>query len=101
MWRRVIDTPKSGRGRIVRMTEALVDALRRHKRSAHARWVFTNPAGEPPSDRTLRLRLQRVSRMAGVKGQGGGVHRERAIRCRGLAPLGRVRPLEGPLSARA
>ena len=88
MWRRIIDTPKSGRGRIVPMTKALVDALRGHKRSAHARWVFTNPAGEPPSYRTLRLWLQRVCRKAGAVGEGGGVHVLRHTFCSHLAMRG-------------
>ncbi len=88
MWRRVIDTPKSGRGRSLPMTKALADALRRHKRSARARWVFTNPVGEPPSYRTLRLWLQRVCRKAGAAGQGGRVHVLRHTFCSHLAMRG-------------
>jgi integrase len=88
MWRRVIDTPKSGRGRILPMTEALIEALRRHKRSAQTRWVFTSPAGQPPSYRTLRLWLQRVYAHAGVVGKGGGAHVLRHTFCSHLAMRG-------------
>jgi integrase len=88
MWRRVIDTPKSGRGRIVPMTKALADALRRHRASAQKRWVFTNPAGEPPSYRTLRLWFKSLCRKAGVKDHGGGVHVLRHTFCSHLAMRG-------------
>jgi integrase len=88
MWRRVIDTPKSGRGRILPMTVALIDALRRHKRSAHARWVFTNPAGQPPSYRTLRLWLLQVNERGGAGGKRGGAHVLRHTFCSHLAMRG-------------
>jgi integrase len=88
MWRRVIDTPKSGRGRILPMTAALIEALRHHKRSAHPRWVFTNPAGQPPSYRTLRLWLLRVYGHGGAAGKGGGTHVLRHTFCSHLAMHG-------------
>jgi integrase len=88
MWRRVIDTPKSGRGRIVPMTEALAHALRRHRQGADERWVFVSPAGGPPSYRTLRRWFQRVRRKAGVTGHGEGVHVLRHTFCSHLAMRG-------------
>jgi integrase len=88
MWRRVIDSPKSGRGRIVPMTDALFDALQGlRKRVPKARDVFAMAhADQPPSYRSIRRRFNRVQQEAKLAPR--SVHVLRHTFCSHLAMKG-------------
>lgn len=88
MWRRIVDTPKSGRGRIIPMTDALTEALRRQRKGGNSDWVFATGEDRPPSYRTARLWFASVIAQAELSLRGGGVHILRHSFCSHLAMRG-------------
>jgi integrase len=81
-----VDTPKSGRGRIVPMTTALFDALQAH---GHLRGpcVLTRDDGSPVPGHVLRDWLERAQRRAGLRVL-GSLHKLRHTFCSHLAMKG-------------
>jgi integrase len=81
-----VDTPKSGRGRIVPMTTALFDALQAH-RHLRGPCVLTMDDGSPVPGHVLRDWLERGQRRAGLRVM-GSLHKLRHTFCSHLAMKG-------------
>lgn len=81
-----VDTPKSGKGRIVPMTTALYDALQNHR---HLRGpnVLTLEDGSPAPGHALRDWLEAAQRRAGLRVM-GSLHKLRHTFCSHLAMRG-------------
>lgn len=81
-----IDTPKSGKGRIVPMTKALREALLQHRHLRGER-VLTLEGGSPVPGHVLRDWLESVQRRAGLRVM-GSLHKLRHTFCSHLAMRG-------------
>lgn len=81
-----IDTPKSGRGRIVPMTKALTGALHRH-RHLRCQYVLALDDGSPAPGHVLRDWLESAQRRAGLRVM-GSLHKLRHTFCSHLAMRG-------------
>jgi integrase len=85
-WKGIIDTPKSGRGRVVPLTEALFEALTKNRHLRGDR-VLTLGDGSPVPGHTLRYWVERAQRRAGLEAT-GNVHILRHTFCSHLAMRG-------------
>jgi integrase len=81
-----VDTPKSGHGRIVPMTQALSSALLKHRHLRGER-VLTLEDGAPVPGHTLRDWLEAAQRRAGLRVM-GSLHKLRHTFCSHLAMKG-------------
>jgi integrase len=81
-----VDTPKSGKGRVVPMTKALRDALQQHRHLRGER-VLTLEDGSPAPGWMLRSWLETAQRRAGLEVK-GSLHRLRHTFCSHLAMRG-------------
>ncbi len=85
-WTGIVDTPKSGRGRVVALTEALFEALTKNRHLRGDR-VLTLDDGSPVPGHTLRDWVERARRRAGLEAT-GNVHILRHTFCSHLAMRG-------------
>jgi site-specific recombinase XerD len=85
-WRGTVDVPKSGRGRIVPMADALHAALTRHRHLKGER-VLTMPSGSPVAGYALRDWIERAQRRGNLPGT-GNAHILRHTFCSHLAMNG-------------
>ncbi len=81
-----VDSPKSGKGRIVPMTHALRDALQKHRHLRGER-VLTLEDGSPAPGHALRDWLEAAQRRAGLRVM-GSLHKLRHTFCSHLAMRG-------------
>jgi integrase len=84
VWKGIVDSPKSGRGRVIPMTDALSVALTRHRHLRGER-VFYDDAGEPVTEKILRGWLAAAQRRAGLPTATGALHVLRHTFCSHLA----------------
>jgi integrase len=87
VWKGIVDVPKSGRGRIIPMTDALANALARHRHLRGER-VFYDDAGQPVTEKILRGCLAAAQRRAGLPRATGALHVLRHTFCSHLAMRG-------------
>jgi integrase len=87
VWKGVVDTPKSGRGRIVPMTDALAAALQRFRHLRGER-VFYNDDGRPVTEKILRTWHAAAQRRAQLPRTTGALHILRHTFCSHLAVRG-------------
>jgi integrase len=87
VWRDTIDAPKSGKGRIVPMTDALEAALRTC-RPLRGERVLYRDNGQPPRAHHLRDWVEAAQRRAGLSRTTGGLHILRHTFCSHLAMRG-------------
>ena len=85
-WKGIVDTPKSGRGRVVPLTETLFEALTKNRHLRGDR-VLTLGDGSPVPGHTLRDWVERAQRRAGLEAT-GNVHILRHTFCSHLAMRG-------------
>ena len=85
-WKGIVDTPKSGRGRVVPLTDALFEALTKNRHLRGDR-VLTLGDGSPVAGHTLRDWVERAQRRAGLAAT-GNVHILRHTFCSHLAMRG-------------
>jgi integrase len=85
-WKGILDTPKSGRGRVVPLTDALFEALTKNRHLRGDR-VLTLGDGSPVPGHTLRDWVERAQRRAGLEAT-GNVHILRHTFCSHLAMRG-------------
>jgi integrase len=85
--RRYTDAPKGGRGRVVPLTDALCDALKRF-RHLRGELVLYADDGRPASSYQLRTWFQAAQKRAGLPGTTGGLHALRHTFCSHLAMRG-------------
>jgi integrase len=85
-WKGVVDTPKSGRGRIVPLTRALATLLARHRHLRSER-VLCLDDGLPVPGHILRDWHEKAQRRASLPGK-GGLHILRHTFCSHLAMRG-------------
>jgi integrase len=85
-WRATIDTPKSGKGRIVPMTDALDAALRTHRHLRGERVLYRDN-GVPPRCHHVREWIAAAQRRAGLPAS-GALHVLRHTFCSHLAMRG-------------
>jgi integrase len=83
---RITDLPKGGRGRVVPMTDALLDALKRF-RHLRGELVLYADSGQPATSYQLRIWLANAQRRAGLRAT-GGLHVLRHTFCSHLAMRG-------------
>jgi integrase len=86
VWRGVVDSPKSGHGRIVPMTDALVNALQRARHLRGERVLYRDD-GTPPLHSTMHCWLRAVEKLAGLEPE-GCLHKLRHTFCSHLAMRG-------------
>ncbi|HEV3194377.1 MAG TPA: tyrosine-type recombinase/integrase [Polyangiaceae bacterium] len=84
VWKGIVDSPKSGRGRVIPMTDALADALLSHRHLCGER-VFYDNAGQPVTEKILRGWLAAAQRRAGLQAATGALHILRHTFCSHLA----------------
>jgi len=84
VWKGIVDTPKSGRGRVIPMTAALTDAITRHRHLRGER-VFYDDEAEPATEKILRGWLAAAQRRAGLPEPSGALHVLRHTFCSHLA----------------
>ncbi|HEX4449098.1 MAG TPA: site-specific integrase, partial [Polyangiaceae bacterium] len=87
VWKGIVDVPKSGRGRVIPMTDALANALARHRHLRGER-VFYDDAGQPATEKILRGWLAAAQRRAGLARATGALHVLRHTFCSHLAMRG-------------
>jgi integrase len=87
VWKGIVDVPKSGRGRVIPLTDALAKALSafRHLRGER---VFYDDAGQPVTEKILRGWLAAAQRRAGLAQPTGALHILRHTFCSHLAMHG-------------
>ncbi len=85
-WRATIDTPKSGKGRIIPMTDALDAALRAHRHLRGERVLYRD-IGVPPRYHHVRDWIALAQRRAGLPAT-GALHILRHTFCSHLAMRG-------------
>lgn len=85
-WKDTVDTPKSDKPRIVPMTDALTDALKRHRHLRSER-VLCLDDGKPAPGHVLRDWLEAVQRRGGLEVR-GSLHKLRHTFCSHLAMRG-------------
>jgi integrase len=86
VWQGVVDVPKSGKGRIVPMTDALAAALQRARHLRGERVLYRDN-GTPIVHATVRAWLEACERRAGLEVQ-GRLHKLRHTFCSHLAMRG-------------
>lgn len=86
VWQGVEDVPKSGRGRIIDMTEALTEALRAHRHLKGPRVLYQDD-GKQTDENTLQDWIEQATRRAGLAPT-RGVHILRHTFCSHLAMRG-------------
>jgi integrase len=96
--RRFVDVPKGGRGRVVPMTDALHDALKRF-RHLRGELVLYVDDGRPATSYQLRTWFAVAQRRAGLPRATGGLHVLRHTFCSHLAMRGA--PAKAPWSSQA
>jgi integrase len=84
VWKGIVDTPKSGRGRVIPMTDALSHALSRHRHLRGER-VFYDNVGQPVTEKILRNWLAAAQRRANLPDPTGALHILRHTFCSHLA----------------
>jgi integrase len=84
VWKGIVDSPKSGRGRVIPMTDALADALLSHRHLCGER-IFYDNAGQPVTEKILRGWLAVAQRRAGLPAATGALHILRHTFCSHLA----------------
>lgn len=87
VWKGIVDTPKSGHGRIIPMTRALADALQRHRHLRGQRVLYTDD-GQPATDKILRRWVTAAKRRAQLPLSPGALHILRHTFCSHLAMRG-------------
>jgi integrase len=87
VWKGIVDVPKSGRGRIIPLTDALAVALSRHRHLRGER-VFYDDAGHPATEKILRGWLAAAQRRAQFAQSTGALHVLRHTFCSHLAMRG-------------
>jgi integrase len=87
VWKGIVDVPKSGRGRVIPMTDALANALARFRHLRGER-VFYDDAGQPVTEKILRGWLAAAQRRAGLPQATGALHILRHTFCSHLAMRG-------------
>jgi integrase len=87
VWKGIVDVPKSGRGRVIPLTDALAKALSafRHLRGER---VFYDDAGQPVTEKIFRGWLAAAQRRAGLAEPTGALHILRHTFCSHLAMRG-------------
>jgi integrase len=85
-WKHTVDTPKSGKGRVVPMTNALAAALQKHRHLRGER-VLCLEDGAPAPGHTVRDWLEASQRRAGLAVM-GSLHKLRHTFCSHLAMRG-------------
>jgi integrase len=73
VWKGIVDTPKSGHGRIIPMTDALAAALHRHRHLRGPRVLYTDE-GQPATDKILRRWVTAAKRRAQLPLSPGALH---------------------------
>jgi len=73
VWKGIVDTPKSGRGRVVPMTDALAKALASHRHLQGERILYDD-ASQPVTEKILRCWLAAAQRRAGLPKATGALH---------------------------
>ena len=86
VWKGIVDTPKSGRGRVVPLTDALCIALQRQRHLRGERVLYRDD-GEPVTEKVLRSYLAAAQRRAGLPAT-GALHILRHTFCSHLAMRG-------------
>jgi integrase len=86
VWQGVVDVPKSGKGRVLPMTDALVAALQRARHLRGERVLYRDN-GTPIVHATVRAWLEACERRAGLEVQ-GCLHKLRHTFCSHLAMRG-------------
>jgi integrase len=86
VWQGIVDVPKSGKGRVVPMTQALAAALQRARHLRGERVLYRDN-GTPIVHATVRAWLEACERRAGLEVQ-GGLHKLRHTFCSHLAMRG-------------
>lgn len=87
VWNGIADTPKSGHGRIIPMTEALASALGRHRHLRGER-VLCLEDGGPVTEKILQQWMATVKRRAQLAASPGSLHILRHTFCSHLAMRG-------------
>ncbi len=87
VWKGIVDTPKSGHGRVIPMTDKLFDALRAHRHLRGER-VLCEDGGEPATEKVLRGWLAAAQRRAVLVTATGALHILRHTFCSHLAMRG-------------
>lgn len=93
VWKGVVDSPKSGRGRIIPMTDALASALKGVRHLRGERVLYTDDVDSegkpvPVTEKILRGWLGRAQRRAGFASTTGALHILRHTFCSHLAMRG-------------
>jgi integrase len=73
VWKGIVDSPKSGRGRVIPTTDALAQALARHRHLRGER-VFYDDGGHPATEKILRGWLGAAQRRADLPDPTGALH---------------------------
>ena len=84
VWKGIVDTPKSGKGRVIPLTDALAAALTRHRHLRGER-VLCEDGGDPITEKILRGWLTAAQRRAGLPDPTGALHILRHTFCSHLA----------------
>jgi integrase len=87
VWKEIADTPKSGHGRIIPMTDALASALQRHRHLRGER-VLCLEDGAQMTDKILRHLITAAKRRAQLPLKPGALHILRHTFCSHLAMRG-------------
>jgi len=87
VWKEIADSPKSGHGRIIPMTDALASALQRHRHLRGER-VLCLEDGSPVTDKILRRWVTAAKRRAQLPVSPGALHILRHTFCSHLAMRG-------------
>jgi len=87
VWKGIADSPKSGHGRIIPMTDALASALGRHRHLRGER-VLCVQDGDPVTEKILRTWILAAKRRANLPASPGSLHILRHTFCSHLAMKG-------------
>jgi integrase len=87
IWNGHETVPKGGKGRIVRMTSTLADALTKHRHLQGSRVLYQDDGRELLTNKTVRLWLGKAQQRAGIEVT-GAIHRLRHTFCSLLAAEG-------------
>ncbi len=87
VWKGIADAPKSGHGRIIPMTDAVMSALKRHRHLRSER-VLCLEVGAPATDKVLRRWIAAAKRRAQLPVSPGALHILRHTFCSHLAMRG-------------
>ncbi|MGH7440835.1 MAG: tyrosine-type recombinase/integrase, partial [Polyangiaceae bacterium] len=84
VWKGIVDAPKSGKGRVIPLTDALARALGRHRHLRGER-VLCDDTGQPVTEKILRGWLSAAQRRARLERPTGALHILRHTFCSHLA----------------